>query len=85
LLALTVGGDSAKAGQTRHIPLNAEALQIGFKSAWGKLHVAAKIAVRFRWHDLRNHFASRLAQAGVPLNTIRELLKSAGHASAQQR
>ena len=25
---LTVGGESAKAGQTRHIPLNAEALQV---------------------------------------------------------
>ena len=25
---LTVGGDSAKAGQTRHIPLNAEALLV---------------------------------------------------------
>ena len=80
----------ALAGQTRHIPLNADALNIlqkwkaqssdlervfcidtGFKSAWGKLLDAAKITVRFRWHDLRHHFASRLAQAGVPLNTIR--------------
>jgi hypothetical protein len=37
----------------------------GFKSAWGSLLKCAKI-VRFRWYDLRHHFASSLVQIGVP-------------------
>jgi integrase len=94
---LTVHGATAKSGQTRHIPLNAEARDVltrwrkqstgervfdvatSFKTAWGALLERAVIA-SFRWHDLRHHFASRLAQAGVPLNTIRDLL---GHGSLQ--
>lgn len=93
---LTVEGDTAKSEQTRHVPLNAEALDVlkkwraqtpenervipvdtSMKKAWGALLQRAKIT-NFRWHDMRHHFASRLVQAGVPLNTVRELL---GHGS----
>jgi integrase len=93
---LTVEGREAKSRQTRHVPLNAEAVRVltqwreqsrcqgrvldvslSFKTAWWNLLERAEIQ-NFRWHDLRHHFASRLVQAGVPLNTVRDLL---GHSS----
>ena len=90
---ITVRGEGAKSGQTRHIPLNQTAVETlkahrgdvspiktvpvfgrhEFKKAWHGVLTAAAIK-DFRFHDTRHHFASRLAMAGVPLNTIRELL-----------
>src|SRR5207302_8114044 len=55
------------------------ALSVGtyrLQAAWEVLR-RARIS-KFRWHDLRHHFASRLVQQGVPLNTVRDLL---GHGS----
>ncbi|WP_312936821.1 site-specific integrase [Stutzerimonas nitrititolerans] len=97
---LTVAGEGSKTSETRHIPLNAEALatlqgwkdqatgtgyifpgeddkpMTDVKTAWLELLKNAGI-VGFRWHDMRHDFASRLVMAGVPLNTVRDLL---GHA-----
>ena len=43
------------------------------KTAWKKIATAAKLR-GFTFHDLRHTFASKLVQAGVDLNTVRELL-----------
>lgn len=95
---LTVAGEGTKTTETRHIPLNSEALSTlekwrkqhprksGYvfpgqdgqrmtdvKTAWVELLKNAGVK-DFRWHDMRHDFASRLVMAGVPLNTVRDLL-----------
>jgi integrase len=97
--SLTVHGETAKSGRTRHIPLSTEARSVferwsrspGLKKKGlvfpGKLGqkmdrlpraitraISASKIEDFRPYDFRHTFASRLALAGVDLNTIRELL-----------
>jgi len=99
---LTVRAAAAKSGDSRRVPLNAEAVGTlegwhrqnkpaaaayvfpgeegarltNVNKAWASLCKLAKVA-EFRFHDCRHHFASRLVQKGVDLNTVRALL---GHA-----
>ncbi|NMZ27584.1 site-specific integrase [Pseudomonas protegens] len=70
-------GWKKQAGKSRYVFPNQEGGRLeDVKSAWLKLLERAQID-GFRWHDMRHDFASRLVMAGVPLNTVRDLL---GHA-----
>jgi len=57
-------------------PNNTGGVMDNIKTSWRNLMKASKTR-KFRFHDCRHTFASRLVMNGVDLNTVRELL---GHA-----
>ncbi|HXG86932.1 MAG TPA: site-specific integrase [Vicinamibacterales bacterium] len=72
LQAWKAGTDTASGGAVVFAGRDGEPLG-DIKTSWRKLVKAAKVE-NFRFHDTRHTFASKLVQAGVDLNTVRELL-----------
>ncbi len=79
----TISGWKQQAGRVRddgHVFRGAAGAKLTrIDTAWRKLVKRANLQ-NFRFHDLRHHFASRLVQSGIDLNTVRDLM---GHADLE--
>jgi integrase len=78
LAALTSWRRQSGKSNQRVFPANDGGRLDNVRSSWATLLSDAGIE-KFRWHDMRHHFASKLVMKGVPLNTVRELC---GHADS---
>jgi integrase len=63
---------------------NSSGKTLSYNADWFVPAVRAAGIKNFRWHDLRHTFASRLRQAGVPLDKIAELLGHKGLAMTKR-
>jgi integrase len=76
----TISGWKQQAGRVRddaHVFRGTSGAKLTcIDTGWRKLVRRANLQ-NFRFHDLRHHFASRLVQSGIDLNTVRDLM---GHA-----
>ena len=77
---LPIGPDALRAlKQLRALDLNSDHAcpdRKAHREWWDAARAEAKI-VRYRWHDNRHTFASRLVQAGVPILNVNKLMRHA--------